>query len=87
MDMPWSPTVSSVESSSALAKASTELVAGEGTGAAEVAAVFYFLDTTLGQTWPFLFLDSATVVTFLAAAFFFFISMEANTSGRTTYSS
>jgi hypothetical protein len=52
---------------------------GEGT------AVFCFLDTTLGPTCPFLSLDSATIVTFLAAAFFF--SMEANTSRGTTYSS
>jgi hypothetical protein len=48
-------------------------MAGEGARAVEVAVVF--------------FLDSTATVTFLAVTFFFFFSMEANTSRGTTYSS
>jgi hypothetical protein len=73
--------VSSTEPSS---EAEAELEAGDA-DAAEVATTFSFLNKAFEPAWPFLFLDSAATIAFLAAAFCFF-SIEVRTYGGTTCS-
>jgi hypothetical protein len=78
------PPVFSVVSSSTSAKAPTKLAAE---AAGPEARIFCLFPAALEMPVPFLFLDLATIVTFLAAALFDFTSIEARTFGGTLCSS
>ena len=51
-----------------------------------VPTFFFFFGGARATAAPFLFLDSASTVTFFAEAFFFFLSIEARTSAGTSRS-
>ena len=72
--------------SSLPAEATPALPAEDMAGAINGAPLFFFFADTRATTAPFLFLDSASAVTFFAKDFFFFFSIEARTSVGTSRS-
>ena len=76
-----------LSTSSLPAEATPALPAKDMAGAINGAPLFFFFVDTQATTVPFLFLDSASAITFFAKAlFFFFFSIETRTSAGTSRS-